>query len=88
MYKRQVVIVLTLTHRYNAVRGHRTGSNNLYSSSSVPYAPNIMRLFLDGTRARGAQIRYVIRIYAYTFGFLERRVLVPQAVGRLAVLIQ
>ena len=54
-----VVIVLTLTHRYNAVRGHRTGSNNLYSSSSVPYAPNIMRLFLDGTRARGAQIRYV-----------------------------
>ena len=23
-----VVIVLTLTHRYNAVRGHRTGSNN------------------------------------------------------------
>ena len=23
-----VVAVLTLTHRYNAVRGHRTGSNN------------------------------------------------------------
>ena len=23
-----VVVVLTLTHRYNAVRGHRTGSNN------------------------------------------------------------
>ena len=22
-----VVVVLTLTHRYNAVRGHRTGSN-------------------------------------------------------------
>ena len=22
------VVVLTLTHRYNAVRGHRTGSNN------------------------------------------------------------
>ena len=24
------VVVLTLTHRYNAVRGHRTGSNNQY----------------------------------------------------------
>ena len=23
-----VVVFLTLTHRYNAVRGHRTGSNN------------------------------------------------------------
>ena len=23
-----VVVVFTLTHRYNAVRGHRTGSNN------------------------------------------------------------
>ena len=23
-----VVVVLTLIHRYNAVRGHRTGSNN------------------------------------------------------------
>ena len=23
-----VVVVLTLTHGYNAVRGHRTGSNN------------------------------------------------------------
>ena len=23
-----IVVVLTLTHRYNAVRGHRTGSNN------------------------------------------------------------
>ena len=23
-----VVVVITLTHRYNAVRGHRTGSNN------------------------------------------------------------
>ena len=25
---RSFVVVLTLTHRYNAVRGHRTGSNN------------------------------------------------------------
>ena len=23
-----VVVILTLTHRYDAVRGHRTGSNN------------------------------------------------------------
>ena len=23
-----IVVVLTLTHRYNAVRGHRPGSNN------------------------------------------------------------
>ena len=54
-----VAVVLTLTHRYNAVRGHRTGSNNSYSSSSVQYARNIMRLFLDETHARGAQVRYV-----------------------------
>ena len=45
-----------------------------------------MRLFLDETHARGAQIRYVLPVR--TFDFLERRVLVPQAVGRLAVLIQ
>ena len=56
-----VVVVLTLTHRYYkaAVRGHRTGSNNLYSS--VQYARNIMRLFLYETHARGAQIRDVAR---------------------------
>ena len=40
---------------------------------------------LDETHARGAQIRYVTRTYVW---LLERRVLVPQAVGRLAVLIQ
>ena len=28
VYNTAVVVVLTLTHRYNAVRGHRTGSNN------------------------------------------------------------
>ena len=77
--------VLTLTHRYHAVRGNRTGSNNLYSSSSDQCARNIMRLFMDETNARGAQIRYVTRTYVW---LLERRVLVPQAVGRLAVLIQ
>ena len=27
-YEWVVVVVLTLTHGYNAVRGHRTGSNN------------------------------------------------------------
>ena len=63
-----VVGVLTWTHRYNAVRGHRTGSNNLYSSSSVQYARNIMRLFLDETHALGAQIRYVTRTYVWLFG--------------------
>ena len=37
-----VVVVLTLNHRYNAVRGHRTGSNSLgftwvtFSDSSRP----------------------------------------------------
>ena len=77
------VVVLTLTHRYNAVRGHGTGFNNL--CSSVQYARNIMRLFLDETHARGAQIRYVTHTYV---GFLERRVLVPEDVGHLAVLIQ
>ena len=28
VWNKEVVVVLTLTHRYNAVRGHRTGSNN------------------------------------------------------------
>ena len=40
---------------------HRTCSDNLYSSSSVQYARNNVRLFLDRTHARGAQIRYVTR---------------------------
>ena len=62
-----VVVVPTLTHRYNAVRGHRTGSNNLYSSSSVQYARNIIRLFLDETHARGAQIRYITRTLRLAF---------------------
>ena len=63
-------VVLRLIHRYNAVRGHRTGSDNLYSSSSVRYARNIVRLFLDETHARGAQIRYiyVTRTYVWLFG--------------------
>ena len=60
------VVILTLTHRYSAVGGHRTCSNNLYSSS-VQYARNIMRLFLDETRARGAQIKYVARTYVWLF---------------------
>ena len=62
------VVDLTLTHRYNAVRGHRTGSNTVYSSSSIQYARNIMRLFLDETHAHGAQIRYVTRTYVWLFG--------------------
>ena len=80
-----VVVVLRLTHRYNAVRGHGTGSTNSCSSSSVQYARSIIWLFLGETHARGSQIRYVTRTYVW---LLERRVLVPQAVGRLAVLIQ
>ena len=28
MVRATAVVVLTLTHRYDAVRGHRTGSNN------------------------------------------------------------
>ena len=43
-----------------------------------------MRLFLDETHARGAHINI---LPVRTFDFLERRVLVPQAIGRLAVLI-
>ena len=61
-----VVVVLLLTDRYNAVRGHRTGSNNLHSS--LQYAPGIMRFFLDETHAHGAQIRYVTRTYVWLFG--------------------
>ena len=38
-----------------------------YSSSSVQYARNIMRLFWDETRAHGAQIRYVPRAYVSLF---------------------
>ena len=31
-----VVVVLTLTHGYNAVRGHRTGPNNSGAEDVVP----------------------------------------------------
>ena len=41
-----VVLVLTLTHRYSAVRGYRTGSNDLYSSFSAQYERNNMRRLL------------------------------------------
>ena len=61
------VAVLTLTHRYSAVRGHRTCSNNLYSSSSVQYARNSMRLFSDETLA----VRRPNMLPVRTFGFLE-----------------
>ena len=44
----------------------------------------MIRLFLDETYARGAQIRYVTRTYVW---LLDRRVLEPHAVGPLAVLI-
>ena len=82
-----VVVVLTLTHRYcNAVRGHRTGSNNLYSSSFVQYARIIMRLIVDETNARGAQVIYVTRTHVWLFG--EESACIPQAVGHMAVLIQ
>ena len=63
-----VVVVLTLTHCYTPVRGHRIGSDNLYYSSCVQYARNIMRLFLDETHARGAQIRYVTFTYVCLLG--------------------
>ena len=62
-----VDVVLILVHRFNAVCCQRTGSDDLYSSS-VQYARNIMRLFLDGTHPRGAQIRYVTCTYVWVFG--------------------
>ena len=34
------VVVLTLAHRYNAVRGHRTGSNNSGASGRLPLEEN------------------------------------------------
>ena len=35
-----VVVVLTLTHRYNAIPGHKTGSNNSgVTSTRVQYIP-------------------------------------------------
>ena len=46
-----------------------------------------MSPFLDRTHARGAQIRYVTRAYVCVFKE-EKGVLVPQAVGRLAVLVK
>ena len=51
---------------------------------SVQYARNIIRLFLDKTHARGAQICYPYVPGTMTFGFSER-VLIPQPVGRWAV---
>ena len=34
------VVVLTLAHRYNAVRGHRTGSNKSGASGRLPLEEN------------------------------------------------
>ena len=36
LYPFVVVVVLTLTHGYNAVRGHRTGSNNSGGAEDLP----------------------------------------------------
>ena len=72
-----VVVVLTLTHGYNAVRGHRTGSNNCI----LPPLFNMHGINTLAVR-RSDVFPYPVR----TFGFMERRVLLPQAVGRLAVL--
>ena len=38
-----VVVFLTLTHRYNAVRGHRTGSNNSGAEDYVSRKTNKIR---------------------------------------------
>ena len=79
------VVVLTLTHRYNAWPQDRLQS--LYSSSSVQYARNAMRVFLDETHARGAQIRDVTRTYI-RLAFRRGECLYHRPLGVLAVLIQ
>ena len=62
-----VVVALTLTRRYNAGRGYRTGSNDC-SFSCVQHARNIMKVVLNETHARGAQVRYVTPTYVWLFG--------------------
>ena len=63
--------------------GRLTAFSALYSCS-VQYARNIMRLFLDKAHARGAyMICYPYVPGTMTFGFSEKRVLVPQAVCAL-----
>ena len=49
-------LVLTLAHRYNAVRGHRTGSNNLAQAGSsikpkiqIPFDANVHAVFESQT---------------------------------------
>ena len=75
-----VVVVVALTHHYNAVRRHRTGSNNcvlppLFSMHGIVRGSSWMEHTLAVRRSDMLPVR--------TFGFLERR----QAVGPLAVLI-
>ena len=85
------VVVLTLTHRYNAVRGHRTDSSNccccvlppLFNMHGILWGSSLMKHKLAVLRSD--KICYP---YVRLFGFFERRVLVPQGVGRLAVLIR
>ena len=75
------------SHMNSTLQCVATGQASItpYSSSSVQYARNTVRLFLDETHARGAQIRCITR--TFTFGFSERGALVPQTVGRSVVLI-
>ena len=54
-------------------------------SSSVQYARNIMRLFLDETHTLAVLRSDMLLVR--TFGFLHRRLLVPRAVGRSTVMM-
>ena len=54
VYNTAVVVVLTLTHRYNAVRGHRTGSNNSGAEDYLRRKTNRLTLTtIDCGRAAG-----------------------------------
>ena len=68
-----LVVVLTITHRYNAVRGHRTGSNNSGAEYYLRRSTNKNRrwctqqlkniLYLRRKKVRSAYVRIEIHIY-------------------------
>ena len=75
----------TLTHRYNAVRGQGQAPITVFFFCPIctEYYEACKAWIKHMLAARRSDMPPV-----RTFDFLERRALAPQAVGRLAVLIQ
>ena len=63
VYNTAVVVVFTVTHRYNAVRGHGTGSNNSGAEDSLRRKTNKLTLTMTdcGRAASGSSSKIMLR---------------------------